>query len=82
MKNMLCEAKNMLMGSKELVLHRSFDIKMAIAKKDELDSPCKSICLHKSCSTPLWKIALWVLGIALALILIRKMRKRRTKAKG
>ena len=76
-KDMICNAKNKICDAKELVLERSLDARMAIAKKGEL-APLKSISFHKSCSTPLWKIIAVTLGISTVMILLLGMMKKRS----
>jgi len=64
MKEMMCEAKDKMCEAKDLVLDRSIDAKMAIAKKGELHDPIKSFSVHRSCSTPVWKLFAIAMGMA------------------
>ena len=76
MKDMICTAKDKMCDAKELVIDRSLDAKMAIAKKGEL-TPLKSISFHKSCSTPLWKIVAITMGITAGMIFIIGLTKKK-----
>lgn len=59
--------KDKIENMKALRLERSFDARLAIAKKGDC-YPIKSLSMHRSCSTPLWKIILLMLGITAGLM--------------
>jgi len=69
--------KDMIYDTKNTVLDRSVDIRFAIARQGELDEPIKSVSMHRRCTTPLWKIALW---IALGLLLLIVFKKAKSKS--
>lgn len=51
---------------KEIELERSFDARLALCRRGEC-YPIKSFCLHRGCSSPLWKAALVTMGIVIVL---------------
>lgn len=69
--------KDMICSSKDMVFDRSIDVRMAIAKKGELDTPVKSFCIHKRCNTPIWKMILIMAGIVAGMMLVSKMCRRK-----
>lgn len=77
MKDMLCTAKDKMCDAKELVIDRSIDARMAIAKKGELNTPIKAFSIHKSCSTPLWKIVAITMGVTAGMIFLLSLMKKR-----
>ena len=65
-KNMICDAAS-------YDLDRSITAKMGISKNG---MPIKVVSMHRSCSTPLWKVALVVLGAALTVAMICHLCKK------
>lgn len=60
---------------RSLSFERSFDARLAISKKGD-QYPIKSVSMHKSCSTPLWKLALIVLGAVVTVAMICHLCKK------
>ena len=54
-------------------LDRSVTARMGISKNG---TPIKAVSMHRSCSTPLWKVALAVAGTAAAVAVICHLFKR------
>lgn len=77
MKDMICNAKDKMCDAKEIVIDRSIDAKMALAKKGELNAPIKSFSFHKSCSTPLWKIVAVTIGVMAGMVVLISIMKKR-----
>lgn len=55
--------------AKALNLERSFNARLAITKKGE-SYPIKAVSMHRSCSTPLWKVVLFMLSITVTMAMI------------
>lgn len=73
-KDMVSEAKTKFEESKNIVLSRSFDMKMALEHKG--GKPIKSVSMHKNCSTPLWKVIALTVGIiGVTTMLVALMKK-------
>ncbi len=77
-KDAVTEARTKLAETKNLVVERSYDIRMSLANKDNKDEPIKSVCLHKSCSTPLLKVFLVALWIVLSVMFVSMVIKYMT----
>ncbi len=54
-------------------LDRSVTARMGISKNGE---PIKSVSMHRSCSTPLWQVALVTLGVTAAVAMICHLCKK------
>lgn len=59
--------KDKIEAAKALELERSFNARLAITKKGE-SQPVKSLSMHRSCSSPLWKVIMLMLGITIGLM--------------
>ncbi len=59
---------------KDMNLERSVDLRMGISQNG---APIKSFSVHRSCSTPLWKIALIGVGVGAGIVLLCHAMKRR-----
>lgn len=73
--------KDMINDSKNMTFDRSIDMRVALSRNDGSDTAVKCYSIHKSASTPLWKIALWVLGIIAGIIIACKIVKCRKQHK-
>lgn len=65
--------KDMINDVKSYELDRSVNARMAISKYGD---PIKAVSMHRSCSTPLWKIALVTLSFMTGVILICHLCKK------
>ena len=54
-------------------LDRSVTARMGISKNG---TPIKAVSMHRSCSTPLWQVALAVAGVTAAVVMICHLCKR------
>ncbi len=54
-------------------LDRSVTARMGISKNGD---PIKSVSMHRSCSTPLWEVALVVLGTTAAVAVVCHIMKK------
>jgi len=66
----------MITDSKDMVIDRSVDIRFAVAKRGELDKPIKTMSVHRRCTTPLWKIIVWIAVGVLIFIVLKKAKSR------
>lgn len=69
--------KDKIEDAKALQLERSFNARLAITKKGE-GYPIKAVSMHRSCSTPLWKVIMLMLGITAGLLLVVCVMKKRS----
>lgn len=67
--------KDMINDSKNMTLDRSIDMRLALSRNDGSSTDVKCYSFHKSASTPLWRIALWILGIIAGMIIVCKIVK-------
>lgn len=65
--------KDMISDLSEMRLERSLTARIGISRQGEA---YKSYSVHRCCSTPLWKIALWLLGITAGLMTVCCIRKK------
>ncbi|MBR4881552.1 MAG: hypothetical protein IKU19_06430 [Clostridia bacterium] len=54
-------------------LDRSATVRMGISKNG---TPIKAVSMHRSCSTPLWQVALVTLGVTATVAMIYHLCKR------
>lgn len=59
--------KNMIADVKDMNLDRSFNARIGISRKGEA---LKGVAVHHSRSTPLWKVAMFILGTVLAIMAV------------
>ncbi|MBQ4601324.1 MAG: hypothetical protein IJB24_00555 [Clostridia bacterium] len=69
---MMC-IKDMINDAKSYELDRSLTARMGISKNGE---PIKSVSMHRSCSTPLWEVALIFLGATVTVAAICHLCKK------
>ena len=65
--------KNMISEFKDMTLDRSFTGRIGISGRKE---PIKAVSFHKSCSTPLWKVILFMLGFIAGLMMLCCIKKK------
>lgn len=65
--------KDMIKDMSCYELERSVTARMGISKNKE---PIKTVSMHRSCSTPLWQVALVVLGTTAAVAMICHLCKK------
>ena len=65
--------KDMIKDMSCYELERSVTARMGISKNKE---PIKAVSMHRSCSTPLWQVALVGLGVTAAVVTVCHLCKR------
>ena len=63
---MMC-IRDMVSEVRDMHLERSLTARIGISRHGE---PAKALSYHRSCSTPLWKFALFMLGVIVGLMTV------------